>query len=375
MPSMARLLLLAPLLAACSQTEQPPPLDSAPPDLRHEAIAPDAGPPLDLPPAVDIGPDADASSWPDGFSPQPRNVPAGYLCTIPADYVVTGGDPVNPPCEVEADSFSVTDPNVMPSGLKLVTWNVEYGKKAAAVTSALTTDLDLVDADILLLQEVPRQDKESDPPNINLARDLAQALKMNYVFAVEWDRRLQSSQGGEHGLALLTRYPIGNVELIRHTPLYNFYAEKKHFGGRATLGADILVGGVRVRLYNAHLCTRDLIGTGREKQGAEILADATLAGRPQAQLLGGDLNTFLCNPQLLTCNKPPWAEPVIQLFLNDGWSDLLPSFNSWTQMGVGLVPQRLDWLFARQATPVSGQVLQGVSAADHVPVSAVVTVP
>ena len=49
--------------------------------------------------------------------------------------------------------------------------------------------------------------------------------------------------------------------------------------------------------------------------------------------------------------------------------------DGWTQLGVGFFPQRLDWLFARQATPVSDKVLQGITAADHVPVTAVISVP
>jgi endonuclease/exonuclease/phosphatase family metal-dependent hydrolase len=366
------------VLAACSSDAPAPPYDHG---VIDTASALDQGPGADAPIVpldagvelpVDLGSD---TTWPPGFAPAPKNVPAGYLCTIPPDYVDKGGDPVNPPCEVEADRFSDRDHLVMPTYLKVVTWNIEYGKKADEVKQALTTHSKLVDTDVLLLQEVPRYDKGSDPQGINLARELAQVMKMDYVFAVEWDRRLVSDQVGEHGLAVLSKYPIGNVTQIRHTPLFNAYGEKKHFGGRATLGVDLAVGGKRVRVYCSHLCTRDPTGLGRAKQGDEILTDAALSSRPPHQVLGGDLNTFVCNPKLFDCNNPPTAEPVIQNILKDGWTNLLPTFNDWTQSGLGFFPQRLDWLFGKQVTSVSFVVLQQISAADHVPVVAVITVP
>lgn len=297
-------------------------------------------------------------------------MPSGFLCDIPPDYVDSGGDPVNPPCELESDSFTDRDRFSVPAVLKIVTWNVEWGKNASLVLAALSSEPGLVDADIMLLQEVPRFDNQGSPPNINLAREIAQQQKMNYVFGVEWDRRLNPSEGGEHGLSILSKYPIGNAELIRHTPCYDHFADKGHFGGRATLAVDLAIGDERVRVYDAHLGTRDVTGDCRALQGDEILADAHRAGQPASQLLGGDFNTFICTPMLELCNDPDYAEGVIRNLLADGWLDLLPTFTSWTQLGLGLLKQRLDWLFAKQVTPDSYAVLQEVLMCDHVPVTA-----
>ncbi len=384
MRRMRRCVVLLVLLTACSSPPASPAPDLAvdaptpAPDLAVDARGADraaADRPRGEPLAADLGaPDA---AWPAGFVPAPRNVPSGHLCTIPADYVSKGGDPVHPPCDVEADTFSDLTPSQIPNplALKVVSWNVEWGRHAAAVESAFVSVPDLIDADVIFLQEVPRDDQESDPPGINLARQLAQVKKLNYVFAVEWDRRLKADQGGEHGVVVLARYPIGNVTQLRHTPLHDFYAEKQDFGGRMTLGVDLAIGARRVRLYSAHLCTRDYSGAGRAKQGAEILADAALPGQPAAQVLGGDLNTFLCNPLVATCNLPPDAEQVVQDLLAAGWTDLLPGFTSWTQLGVGLLPQRLDWLFGQAVVPKTHAVLQKIKAADHAPVVARVKVP
>jgi endonuclease/exonuclease/phosphatase family metal-dependent hydrolase len=328
---------------------------------------PDAGLP-------DLAPDARV--WPDGFVPLTPSVPAGHLCHIPGDYVSSGGNPAKPPCGVEADLLSDQDPlaTTGPPMLKVVSWNVEYGKKADAVVNELLTHPTLVGAHLLLLQEVPRNDQESVPPGVNLARVAAQKLRMNYVFAVEWDRRLKPNQGGEHGVVVLSKFPLGNLTQIRHTPLNDFYAEKKDFGGRMTLGVDVVVAGQRIRIYSAHLCTRDLTGAGRALQGAEVRTDAAKPGRPPVQILGGDLNTFLCNPIIATCYQPPAAEQVVEDFLADQWDDLLPGFGSWTELGLDLLPQRLDWLFGKGVTHQSHTVLQEVRPSDHVPIVTVVSV-
>ncbi|MCC6750320.1 MAG: endonuclease/exonuclease/phosphatase family protein [Deltaproteobacteria bacterium] len=312
---------------------------------------------------------------PAGFVPQPQNLPAGYLCTIAADYLAKGGDPARPPCEVEADTLSDADPRVAPSALKVVTWNVEYGKKSDEVLKALRDEVALKGAHVIFLQESPRNDLASVPQKLNLARHLAQNLKLNYVFAVEWDRRLKATEGGEHGVAILSKYPIGNVTQLRHAPLFDYWKDRQDYGGRITLGADLAIGGKRLRAYSAHFCHRDLTGNGRAAQGAEVRADATQPGRPALQLLGGDFNTFTCNPAIAACNKAPAAEKVIEDLFAAGWADLLPTFNSWTELGYGVVGQRLDWLFGKGLTPAAHQVLQSLKASDHVPLMATVPMP
>jgi endonuclease/exonuclease/phosphatase family metal-dependent hydrolase len=312
-----------------------------------------------------------APAWPEGFALAPRHVPAGLLCDIPADYIARGGDPTNPPCALEVDQLAPPPPGALPTTLSVVSWNVEFGKDTAAVRLAFAQRAELRDADVILLQEVPRGDGKSDPPGVNLARELAQALHRNYAFGVEWDRH-EVPAGGEHGLATLSRFPIGNAALIRHTKVWpgSYYDERKEYGGKATLAVDLVVGGQRLRVYNAHFENRDATGLGRAAQCAEVRADAESAGQPARQLLGGDLNTFLCNPALLDCTTAPWAEPLVKELLAAGWVDLLPGYASWTLRGLDLVPLRLDWIFARGLTPTSHAVLQDVRAADHVPLVA-----
>src|SRR5262249_21664623 len=159
-------------------------------------------------------------------------------------------------------------PNDVPSALTIAQWNVEFGKASAEVLDTLSTDPILSRADFLLLEEVARHNLESNPTLIDQARDIAMRLSMNYVFAVEWDRRLDPMRQGEHGVAILSKYPLGDITQVRHTPLNDWYNEDHLYGGRITLGATANVGGTLVRLYASHLCTRGG-ESGRAMQGAE----------------------------------------------------------------------------------------------------------
>ncbi len=359
-----RLVVIAVLAVGCADAalESTPGPDGAPAD------DPDAA-------ALDAKPTADANPAPDAESPLDWdrvdvNVPDGLLCDIPADYLDLGGDPTYVPCDLEADRFSDVDPEAAPDQLRIVTWNIRFGIESANVLDALRTHAELSSADVLFLQEVPRHDLSSEPAGINEARDLAQALAMDYVFAVEWDRRLNEDQGGEHGVAILSKYPIGNVTQIRHVPLNDWYAEDSRYGGRMTLGADLLVGGRRYRVYASHLDTRPTLpdDSGRAEQGAEIRADADDPSHPTFQIVGGDLNTWTCNPLIADCTSAPAAEAVVENFLGDGWADGTAGFTGVTHLGIGFFPQRLDWLFYRGGDATPGTAVDDAGASDHFPV-------
>lgn len=302
------------------------------------------------------------------------NLPSGPLTQLPPGYLANGGDPVHVPHVLESDAFSDRDPMQVPAALKVVTWNVEYGRDSARVLRQLATDPDLADADVLLLTEVPRHDPDSRPPRINMARDLARALRMNYVLAPQWDRHREVPGGGEHCTAILAKYPIGNVAHIRFTPAYDHYGKLDRIGGRHALGADLLIAGERIRFYAVHLATRDN-GFDREKQLREVLADATAPTRPARQVIGGDFNTWTCNPMRQDCTVPPSAEPAVRAIVAAGWQDATPDFKSFTQLGVGFFPQRLDWIFTRGLPALPGGRAVPTQASDHLPLFAQLTPP
>lgn len=347
------------LLTACGAPPSAPPaqLPSNPPTTVADSGTTDAGVDAGAQPAHDAGQSV----------PPMRFVPdGGRLCDIPPDYVANGGDPTFIDCAVEVDHL-VTPPTTAPTQLKIVAWNVEFAKAYSDVLSELRTRPQLANADVLLLSEVARDSLVSNPQRINQARELARALNLNYAFAVEWDRRELPNELGEHGVAVLSKFPMTNLTQIRHTPLNDWYQNERLYGGRVTLGVDLTVGARIVRVYASHLCTRGTGDSGRAVQGAEIRLDAMKTGRPAIQVVGGDLNTYTCNPNVYDCTVAPRAEKVVQEFLSSGWNDGTSGWNGVTQMGAGFFPQRLDWTFFRgtTATPGTGVTANG---SDHYPV-------
>ncbi len=305
--------------------------------------------------------------FPAGFEPIEVNVPDGYLCEIPDDYMDQGGDPVRVPCGVEADRFSDRDPQDLPSEFRLVTWNVQLGMNSSEVVMQLQTHPELLDADFILLQEVARHDRASEPDLLNQARQIAQALQMDYVFAVEWDRRLDGDGLGEIGSAVLSKYPLGNVTQIRHVPKRNGWGDKRHYGGIATLAVDAAIGMRRVRFYSAHLDNTFLLVDGRAVQAAEIRDDANLPDRAPLQIVAGDLATINCTHATgANCTQAPDAELAVRQFLDAGWSDGTKGYTGHTQVEL-LAQQRLDFIFYRHMVVRAGKAAVDARGSDHFP--------
>ncbi len=315
-------------------------------------------------------PDAAITPTPDAFTPafdeSPTFEPDGPLCDIPADYVASGGNPHDPPCAIAIGNYR--DPAAPKSSLRVVAWNVEFGNDSATVIDALLTRPELANADILLLSEVPRRSLTSEPDNLDLAHELAVRLHRSYAFAVEWDRREVPGELGEHGVAVVSRYPIANARMIRHAQLNDWYGEEHLYGGRVSLGVDILVGTTVLSAYVSHFDTRGTGDGGRAMQAAELRVDATAPGRPAIVVDGGDFNTWTCNPLVSDCTAAPDAEQAIEDFLAGGWKNGDGAWNGVTQLGKGFFPQRLDWIFYRGPGAVPGQADADAGGSDHLPV-------
>ena len=89
--------------------------------------------------------------------------------------------------------------------LRVMTYNIraaDYGLKRIIAT------LQKGEADIIALQEVDKLVRRTG--RIDQPKEIARSLGMNYVF-----RKHFSYQGGEFGLALLSRYKIDRVERVR----------------------------------------------------------------------------------------------------------------------------------------------------------------
>lgn len=168
-------------------------------------------------------------------------------------------------CRIEGADFR---DGPAPAQDELVIWayNVERGLRLDAQLAAITAEPGMPRPDVLLLSEVDRGCSRTG--TLNVAQEYARALGMCYVYGVEFVElpRFWGPGGGgvkdrcEHGNAIISRFPLGNVTLIRHERTRSWHSwtqrllrlGQPRLGGRVAVSADVRVGDTVVRLYAVH---------------------------------------------------------------------------------------------------------------------------
>jgi endonuclease/exonuclease/phosphatase family metal-dependent hydrolase len=252
--------------------------------------------------------------------------------------------------------------------LRVGTWNIARGLNFELIEAALTDPDEfrrlagnqkqadpvrkaliesqlaaLQDVDVLVLNEVDFGMKRTDYRDV--ARDLAAAMHMNYVYGVEFvevdpvfdlgtqevhlpdpqqDARLQQDlqvdrdrYHGLHGTAVLSRYPIRSARIVRLPVCYDWYGQEAkeiaklekgrrwaarslfkerierevRHGGRMALIVDVAIPDLptgEATIVAIHLENKCAPGC-RRKQMAALLADVKEDNNPV--VMAGDLNT------------------------------------------------------------------------------------
>src|ERR1700757_4235975 len=198
--------------------------------------------------------------------------------------------------EIETGNFS--PPRLVlipPDSIRVVNWNINRGLRLQRVIEFLAS----AKADVFLLQESDLNARRTH--HLNIAREIAQKLQMNYVFGREFQELSQGSRASPayHGQATLSRWPLSNSRVLRFQKQSNFWRPhwflpeiepfQERLGGRLALVADANVGDKRIVTYNLHLESRgdDRL---RSAQMTEALQDAERYNRETAVVLAGDLN-------------------------------------------------------------------------------------
>src|SRR4249920_942795 len=115
------------------------------------------------------------------------------------------------PNELETGNFAATRWLFCPpDSIRVVTWNIDRGLQLQRVIEFLAS----AKADILLLQEADENAKRTH--HVNVAREIAQKLQMNYVFGREFEELTQGTRASPayHGQATLSRWPLANFRII-----------------------------------------------------------------------------------------------------------------------------------------------------------------
>lgn len=302
--------------------------------------------------------------------------PGGPLC-------VEAGPSGGLDCAVEGADLT-TEVAEAAAELVVCAYNVERGLRLHDQLEAFRADDDIPRPDVLLISEADRGCSRSAEANV--AREYARALGMYYVYAVEFVElpRLWGPGGGavrrrcEHGNAIISRFPLGNVRAIRHRRSRSWNSRlqravgigQPRLGGRIAVAADARVGDSLLRLYSVHFesgrrgrghSNRDQI---RRSQALEVAADAS--GVPHPVLIGGDMNVA----GYLGTLSGVRSEPATSLLFEDGFVDAHMSLDPQQRISSdsGIV---IDLVVGRGVTFVDagvGSASRWGDLSDHLPI-------
>lgn len=249
--------------------------------------------------------------------------------------------------------------------IRVVDWNIDRGLQLPAIVDFLGD----LNADILLLQEVDINARRTH--RLNIAREIAQKLRLNYVFGREFVELTQGSKKDPawHGQATLSPWQISNPRVIHFQRQSNFWRPRwflpnvepfqERLGGRIALAAEIEITGVFLVSYNLHLESRASDGL-RLSQLEEVVHDAAAFDSARPLVLAGDLNL---NASRLG---------VTDVLGRGGFRDAAPSARVPTTPPRHLLERgrHIDWAFVRGPIKVKGgQVHNTIKASDHYPIS------
>lgn len=267
---------------------------------------------------------------------------------------------------METGSFlSATDSCALGHAIRVISWNINRGEQLDGVLEFLRR----TPADLILLQETDVNARRTQYRNV--AREIAQALRMNYVFGCEFEELAQGNHSSPayHGQATLSRMPISESRILRFSRQSGFWRPRwyipnnsqfqRRLGARMALVSHISWLETQLILYNVHLESRgdDAL---RRSQLAEILQDMQRYESASPIIVAGDFNFDL--------SKPPAASllavsPLSSPFESGSVRPTTPR----SRLGRA---RAIDWVLTRgPLTCVGAELHDFVLASDHYPVS------
>ncbi len=267
--------------------------------------------------------------------------------------------------QIESGNFAVSRWLFFPpNSIRVVNWNIDRGLKLSGVIEFLAG----AKADIILLQEADLNARRTH--HINVAKEIAQKLEMNYVFAREFQELTQGSQMSPayHGQATLSRWPLSNSRIIRFQKQSHFWRPhwflpeiapfQERLGGRMVLVSAVNIAGKTIVSYNLHLESRGEDNL-RCSQLDEALGDARQYNWDTPILLAGDFN--------LDVSREPAATSISHGQFHDAFANQHVPTTPGSFLGHGRI---IDWIFTRgRVRSIQPLVHRSVSASDHYPLS------
>lgn len=195
-----------------------------------------------------------------------------------------------PPKHPAVENTFPTTPTVrsLPEKLRVVTLNTHF-ETASNVIRGIRSDRELRDADLIIMQEVARDEsnqsnagdvkQSDDTPWCSAACALGRDLGYYAAYAPG-----HAQDPGSHGVAIVSRAPIMSTEVIE-LPYFNV---RFNSGRRVALAVTVLVANKPVTVYAVHLDNR-LTANDRCTQMTPVLTHAQQKKTPV--IIAGDFNT------------------------------------------------------------------------------------
>ncbi|HEX6558926.1 MAG TPA: endonuclease/exonuclease/phosphatase family protein [Longimicrobiales bacterium] len=233
--------------------------------------------------------------------------------------------------------------------IRVATYNIHAGTDLTSQPSIprIAAVIDSLQPDIVLLQEVDRHTARA--LGADHLDQLMHLTGLQGAFAKSLD-----FQGGEYGIALLSRWPIDSVTTVELT----VDPPQERSGGshepRVALHAVVRAPRGPLHVINTHIDPAAQ-GTYRRQEVVGILARLSRAVPAQAPLVfGGDLNT-----------RPNTDEiAAVSLSLTDAWRAC--GAGPGNTFPAGVPDRRIDYIFFRHARCLHARV-PVTEASDHRP--------
>jgi endonuclease/exonuclease/phosphatase family metal-dependent hydrolase len=284
----------------------------------------------------------------------------GPFLTISAVFAAPPGPPAPNPLETIRSGVYSRDASPR-TRATVLNWNIDRGKAIDDIEGQMRQFL----PDLCIFQEVDLDARRSG--NIDVAKKIAEAFQMNYVFAPEFQELSQGTDENPayHGQALLTKLPIRSSRMLRFTNQSGFWKPhrllnssmplwQRREGGRVALITELDNGGKLLVVYNLHLESRGNDHL-RLLQLDEVLEDAKRYPPETAIIIAGDLNSKTS------------GSAMIPRLREAGYKSAFGDQRVRTHLFFG----DLDWIFARGPIEFEhADVLRAIGASDHFPLIA-----
>lgn len=226
-----------------------------------------------------------------------------------------------------------------PETIRVISYNVQYSKKINEAILELQTYPNLMDADVIMLQEM-------DTLGV---QQIAAALNLSSVYYPA------ATHGKDHsyfGNAILSKWPIIDSHKIVLPHLSMF--------GRQRIGvaATVQIGSHKVQLVNVHFETMTMKRRKRVDQLKEIISFVQLTYSDGPLLVAGDFNSFF-----------PKDRKRFSALMAEAGIDWASQDIKYTARALGgLIKPTLDLIFVRELDVKEVGVERKTKASDHLPV-------